>query len=156
MSVTVKTATLDRSPCWEKYGELHRLVFTVNLTMQMEMRDGALRTVVVTMLPGYRCDGLSVPKIFRWFMKSWDESNDLYNMAGAIHDWLYATKGDYGKFTRSECDDIFRGLLREAGKSRKKAGAADWAVGVFAGGSNHWGNDEYKVRNLVQLTVRNA
>lgn len=156
MAVTVKTATLDRSPCWENYGDLHRLVFTVNLTMRMEMRDGSLRTVVVTMLPGFRCDGLSVPYVFRWFMKSWDDSNDLYNIAGALHDWLYATEGNRGMFSRSECDDIFRGILREAGKSRKTAGIADWAVGVFAGGSNHWGNDSECIKDLAWLTVRES
>lgn len=30
---------------------------------------------------GYRCDGLSVPKMFRWYLPSWDKDNQLYNLA---------------------------------------------------------------------------
>lgn len=62
---------------------------------------------------GYRCDGLSVPKIFRWYLPSWDKDNSVYNLAGAIHDALYTVKGAH-LFTREECDDVFRGLLRDA------------------------------------------
>lgn len=102
---------------------------------------------------GFRCDGLSVPKIFRWFLPSWDERNCIYNVAGAFHDWLYATKGNFGMFIREECDDIFRGLLRCSGISRFKAGCADKAVGIFAGGKSHWGNDSYCVAPLARMEV---
>ena len=156
MAVKVLTATFDREPAWEMYCGTHRLVFTVNLTMEILMRDRTTKKAVATFVPGFRCDGLSVPFVFRWFLKGWDESNPLYNMAGALHDWLYATKGNGGMFTREECDDIFRGILREAGKSRCKAGVADKAVEWFAGGKNHWGNDDYAVGSLVWLTMRNA
>ena len=84
---------------------------------------------------------------------SWDSKNSLYNVAGAVHDWLYATKG-YSILRREECDDIFRGLLRESGISRFKAGAADKAVEWFAGGSNHWGADGYKVADKCSMVVR--
>lgn len=66
---------------------------------------------------------------------------------------VYATKGDDRMFTRSECDDIFRGILRESGVVRFKAGAADLAVGIFAGNRRHWGADSYKVGELVHLFV---
>lgn len=102
---------------------------------------------------GFRCDGLSVPKIFRWFLPSWDEKNTLYNVAGALHDWLYSTKGNFGMFTREECDDFFRGLLRESGIGRFKAGCADKAVEWFAGGEDHWENDEYGTRPLARMEV---
>lgn len=102
---------------------------------------------------GFRCDGLSVPKIFRWFLPSWDEKNCLYNVSGALHDWLYATKGNFGMFTREECDDFFRGLLRESGKGRFKAGCADKAVEIFAGTKRHWGNDGYGVAALARMEV---
>ena len=102
---------------------------------------------------GYRCDGLSVPKAFRWFLPSWDYKNSLYNLAGAVHDWLYSTGGNFGMFTREECDDIFRGLLRESGISRFKAGCADKAVEWFAGGSSHWNNDSYGVAELARMEV---
>lgn len=102
---------------------------------------------------GFRCDGLSVPKIFRWFLPSWDEKNTLYNVAGALHDWLYATKGNYGMYTREECDDFFRGMLRESGIGRFKAGCADKGVEWFAGGKSHWGNDSYGIQGLARMEV---
>ena len=102
---------------------------------------------------GFRCDGLSVPRIFRWFLPSWDEKNPVYNLAGAFHDWLYSTGGNCGMFTREECDDVFRGLLRESGIGRFKAGCADKAVEWFAGGDDHWANDEYGIRPLAHMEV---
>jgi hypothetical protein len=102
---------------------------------------------------GFRCDGLSVPCAFRWFLPSWDSKNALYNVAGALHDWLYATKG-YSILRREECDDIFRGLLRESGIGRFKAGCADKAVEWFAGGKNHWGNDSYQIADKCSMVVR--
>ena len=99
---------------------------------------------------GYRCDGLSVPKFFRWYLPSWDKDNSDYNLAGAIHDALYTVKRA-SLFTREECDDVFRGLLRDSGISRAKAGLADMAVGLFAGGDKHWGNDTWKNKELIHV-----
>lgn len=101
----------------------------------------------------YRCDGLSVPAPFRWFLPSWDADNDLYNLAGALHDWLYATLGCWNVWTRAECDDIFRGIMRESGKSRFKASTADLMVGIFAGCRLHWGNDSYGISDTVRFEV---
>lgn len=102
---------------------------------------------------GFRCDGLSVPWAFRWFLPSWDKRNQLYNVAGALHDWLYSTKGNFGMFCREECDDMFRGLLRESCISRFKAGCADKAVEWFAGGKDHWGNDSYGIKTLARMEI---
>ena len=101
---------------------------------------------------GYRCDGLSVPKVFRWYLPSWDKDNQLYNLSGSIHDALYTLKGA-NMFTREECDDIFRGLLRDSGISRAKAGLADMAVGLFAGGDRHWGNDEWTNKDKIYVKL---
>ena len=101
---------------------------------------------------GYRCDGLSVPKVFRWYLPSWDKDNQLYNLAGAIHDALYTLKGA-NMFTREESDDIFRGLLRDSGISRAKAGLADMAVGLFAGGDRHWGNDTWNNKDKIHVKL---
>lgn len=155
MSVKVNDSRLEREPVWDMYCGTHRLVFTSNLEMDIVMRDGSKKKAVATFVPGFRCDGLSVPLVFRWFLKSWDNTNQLYNMAGAFHDWLYATKGNGGMFSREECDDIFRGILRGAGIGRFKAGVADKGVELFAGNKKHWGNDDYAVGSLVLLTVRN-
>lgn len=102
---------------------------------------------------GFRCDGLSVPRLFRWFLPSWDEKNTLYNVSGALHDWLYTTNGNFGMFKREECDDFFRGLLRESGIGRFKAGCADKGVEWFAGGDAHWGADQYKVSTLCRIEI---
>lgn len=101
---------------------------------------------------GYRCDGLSVPKVFRWYLQSWDKDNQLYNLAGAIHDALYTVKGAR-LFTREESDDVFRGLLRDSGISRAKAGLADMAVGLFAGGDRHWGNDSWNNKDRIHVKL---
>lgn len=95
---------------------------------------------------GFVCDGLSVPKIFQWFLPAWDKKNVLYNLAGAVHDGLYTNKG-FSIFTREECDSIFRGILRDSGISRFKAGCADKAIEWFASGDKHWGNDDYNVKD---------
>lgn len=115
------------------------------------LRDENDNYYQIVLDPDFQCDGLSVPTIFRWYLPSWDNENSLYNLAGIIHDALYTVKGA-NIFTRSECDDVFRGLLRDAGISRTKAGMADWCVGKFAGGDKHWGNDEWN--NLSKIHVK--
>lgn len=101
---------------------------------------------------GFRCDGLSVPKVFRWYLPSWDKDNQVYNLAGAVHDALYTLKGA-NMFTREESDDIFRSLLRDSGISRAKAGLADMAVGIFAGGDKHWGNDSWNNKDRIHVKL---
>lgn len=135
--VLKRTATL----CFEF--EKDGFVSTAKMRFCGEATDGQ----------GFRCDGLSVPKLFRWLIPSWDDKNCLYNVAGALHDWLYATKGNCGMFTREECDDIFRGLLRESGINRFRAGCADKAVEIFAGNKRHWCNDGYGVAALARMEV---
>ena len=153
MAVTVKTALVSGPFNWttEKDGS-HVLQSEGELYVLLQHKKNML-TYKFSFKKGFRCDGLSVPGPFRWFLKDWDEENRLYNLAGALHDWLYATEGDDRTFTRSECDDIFRGVLRESGVGRFKAGAADLAIGIFAGNRRHWGSDSYKVGELVHLSV---
>ena len=158
--ITVKKAETGKPFIWhtDKDGS-HALVWSSDLRLLISEDGGEPRWFNfrfrgrddVPGTPGFRCDGLSVPRAFRWFLPSWDTSNELYNLAGAFHDWLYATKGFCGRWSRSECDDAFRGILRESGMSRFKASTADFAVGLFAGNSRHWGNDSYGVANLVTL-----
>ena len=153
MAVTVKAAWTSGPFMWttEKAGS-HVLKSDGDLYVLLQSKKNEA-TYRFTFKTGFKCDGLSVPWAFRWFLKDWDEEKNLYNLAGALHDWLYATEGDDRMFSRSECDDIFRGILREAGVGRFKAGAADLAVGLFAGNRRHWGADSYKVGELVHLSV---
>ena len=150
--VTVKKASVDKLNTMGS--KLHIVKNTCHL--ELEIYDHLTKNTAkyeATFLPGYCCDGLSVPKMFQWFLKSWDDDNDLYNVAGMLHDWLYSTKGIDGMFDRSECDDIFRGILRESGKDRRHASIADWAVGLFAGGKSHWGNDTYNCKHLCTFKL---
>lgn len=155
MSVKVNAAAYNVEPLW--YASVmgtHVLRRSFTLSLDVTMPDGKDRIIDAFFMCGFRCDGLSVPWLFRWFLKSWDDRNQLYNLAGAFHDWLYATGGADGMFSREECDDIFRGLLRESGKGRGKAGVADKAVELFAGGKSHWKNDSYEIADKVVLKVR--
>lgn len=148
MAVKILSASLVPTPIWDT-GKTYTLTNNeVMLLLLLQWKGEEVHTVA-TFKKGFRCDGLSVPKMFQWFLPKWDKKNQLYNMAGALHDWLYATEGAYRLFTRTECDDIFRGILREAGLNRFHASAADWAVGVFAGGKSHWGDDSYCIGELA-------
>ena len=154
MAVTIRNAMLSPSPAWgtRKDGS-HVLNNNFLLIVRADVTAGLVE-LTFTFREGFRCDGLSVPWAFRWFLPSWDSRNALYNVSGAVHDWLYSTKGNDGMFSREECDDIFRGLLRESGIGRFKAGCADKAVEWFAGGKNHWGSDGYKVADKCSMVVR--
>lgn len=154
MAVTVKKAFVRGPTSWlyRKDGWFRLLI---DSTLALEIVKDEKRFVFdARFLKGYETDGLSVPKIFqKWFPK-FDKVNILYNFSGMFHDWLYSVKGNTGDavFSRSECDDLFRGILREAGISRTKAGIMDWCVGLFAGGSRHWGNDSRNCRELVKCS----
>lgn len=114
------------------------------------VKDNVRCELKFTLMKGFKCDGASIPWAFRWFLPSWDKYNYIYNVGSAIHDGLYIHKG-FGLFTREECDDILRGIWRESGISRFKAGVADKCVELFAGGKSHWGNDSYGVGRLFSL-----
>ena len=151
--ITIRNAYVSERPKWgTRKDGMHVLNNQFLLIVRADVTVGLVE-LTFTFREGFRCDGLSVPWAFRWFLPSWDSRNALYNVAGAVHDWLYTTKG-YSVFNREECDDIFRGLLRESGIGRFKAGCADKAVEWFAGGSNHWGSDDYKVADKCSMVVR--
>lgn len=114
------------------------------------LKSDVLLKLIFNIKSGFKCDGASIPLAFRWFLPSWDKKNHIYNLGSAIHDGLYIHKG-FMMFTREECDDILRGIWRESGISRFKAGVADKVVQLFAGGKKHWGNDSYGVRDLVSV-----
>lgn len=94
----------------------------------------------VVIKSGFESDGASVPKMFQWILPSWKEhGGDGLNVAALLHDALYGEKG-FGRLNREECDDLYRGALRENGLPRWKASLVDLAL-FFAGWtSGHWGN----------------
>lgn len=137
MSVNVKGETAEKFN-WTTKGDLHTLKNKASIILMLDYR-GKRKYIKFTFAKGFKCDGLSVPRIFRWFLKSWDEKNDLYNLSGVVHDALYGNKG-FGLFTREESDAIFRGLLRDSGCSRFRSSIADFVLGIFS--SSHWGQDD--------------
>lgn len=96
---------------------------------------------------GAMTDGLSVPKIFRWYLPDWNDKNPLYNIAGICHDGAYGSEV-LGKWV---ADELFYRALLKAGISRSKATVAKWAVENLAG--LHYGrqHDDYDIAPYVKL-----
>lgn len=154
MAVKVISANIAPTPVWHtRSGERKVLAIPQYLLFLHMKKDGKEMDAVVTFMQSFTCNGLSVPKKLRWFLPNWKEDGQLYNTAGAVHDWLYATNGNYGMFSRSECDDIFRGILRESGINRLHASAADFMLGLFGGGSSHWNSDEFGASVFAKLEI---
>jgi hypothetical protein len=100
---------------------------------------------------GAMTDGLSVPKIFRWYLKDWDDNNPLYNIAGIVHDGCYGSE----VLCKEMADQLFYNALVFAQIPRRKASVALWAVEHLAGlhyGSKHddFGISEYVSLNAIQ------
>lgn len=94
-------------------------------------------------------DGLSVPYIFRWFMPNYFIDNPLANVAGLVHDAMYASE----LVAKDTADDMFRGILRDAGISRFRASTAEYLVEKFA--KKHYGieHDKWNLRKKISITV---
>lgn len=103
---------------------------------------------------GFMSDGASAPDFAKKFVPDIKKGDDVYNAAPFIHDALYMLKGEVNgaKLSREECDDILRGIWRIAGMTRLVAGAADLGIQVFAGSSDHWGNDGNDCKHLFEAT----
>ena len=101
---------------------------------------------------GFMSDGASAPAFAKRFVPDIKKGDDVYNAAPFIHDGLYMLAGqtDGCKLSREECDDILRCIWRIAGMSRLVAGAADLGIQVFAGSSDHWGNDSNNCKHLFE------
>ena len=123
--------TNNTNELWKTIDGVH--VLTKNI--ETIISDDKNNTYKIIIKKGFKCDGLSVPKLFQWFLPSWDNKNSDFNLAGIIHDALYGKKG-FGIFNREDSDSLFRGLLRDAGLNRFHASTADFMLGLFA--KNHW------------------
>lgn len=102
--------------------------------------------------PSYVSNCLSTPFLIQPFLPSYKANDTRYNACGFFHDDLYQKKG-YGYFSIEECDDLFRGMLREAGVGRGWAGLADKFL-IFAHTKHHWGNNEYNNDGALSSLVR--
>lgn len=98
---------------------------------------------------GAMTDGLSVPKIFRWYLPDWDDNNPLYNIAGICHDGAYGSE----VLCKELADELFYQGLIKAGISKTKASVAKWAVEHLAG--LHYGreHDDYDIAPYVSIEI---
>ena len=106
MSVKVITAKISPTPSWHTRKGDKKILASEQYMLTMHLKkDGKDMFVAVTFKQSFTINGLSVPPKLRWFLPNWKDDDQLYNTAGAVHDWLYATKGNYGMCKRSECDE---------------------------------------------------
>lgn len=98
---------------------------------------------------GAMTDGLSVPKLFRWYLPDWDDNNPLYNIAGICHDGAYGSE----VLCKELADELFYQGLIKAGISKTKASVAKWAVEHLAG--LHYGrkHDDFDIAPYVQIQI---
>lgn len=92
-------------------------------------------------------DGLSVPRIFRWYLPCWDDNNLLYNIAGVCHDGAYGSE----VLSKAFADELFYQGLITAGISKFKANSAKWAVEYLAGLRYGRKNDDFGIAPYVFL-----
>lgn len=92
-------------------------------------------------------DGLSVPKIFQWYLPAWNDSNVLYNIAGICHDGAYGSE----LLAKDIADELFYQGLVMAGITKSKAKVAKYAVQYLAG--LHYGrkNDDFGISEYVSV-----
>lgn len=62
---------------WKKYDKFWELTKSIKTTITDEYNE----IFVITLYKGFRTDGLSVPKVFQWFLPQWDNKNPTYNLA---------------------------------------------------------------------------
>ena len=101
----------------------------------------------ITVDAGAMTDGLSVPKIFRWYLPDWNDNNPLYNIAGICHDGAYGSE----LLSKDIADELFYQGLIKAGISKSKATVAKWVVEHLAG--LHYGkkNDDFGISEYVDV-----
>ena len=128
---------------WHKVGNLYQIddKFTISLN------DRSYK-YVLTILPGFRTDGGSIPKAFQWFISGWSQDYH-YNGIYVLHDALYCT--EYA--AKNVADDMLRSSLRDYGISRFKASTVCWCVNNFA--KCHYGkvNDDNDNYDFVKFDV---
>lgn len=88
--------------------------------------------------PDFVTDGASIPWYVRWLIPK----SGKWNRAALFHDYLYKyggfwnEKAEWIAVTRQEADDIYYGLMRSRGVSKKNA-QTQW-TGLKAGGWVAW------------------
>lgn len=120
-------------------------IYQIDKEFTMSFDDRKTR-YVITIYPGFRTDGGSIPKIFQWFIKGWSDDYK-YNAIFILHDAMYCT----GYVSRDYADDMLRSCARDIGMDRLHASTMCWCVKNFA--ANHYGieNDEHDNYDFVKF-----
>lgn len=128
---------------WHKVGDLYQVDDRFVITM-----DDKEYRYSITILPGFRTDGGSIPKVFTWFVKGWSDDYK-YNATFILHDAMYCTAFVH----RSIADDMLRSSLRDVGLDRFHASTVCFCVNKFA--SCHYGpeNDENDNYDFVRFNI---
>lgn len=135
---------LGHSPTCDYHKVNGLYVLDENVWLDFELNDVKFR---ITVDKGAMTDGLSVPKIFRWYLPCWDENNVLYNVAGICHDGAYGSE----LLAKDLADELFYQGLIKAGISKSKAKVAKYAVQYLAG--LHYGrkNDDFGISEFTRI-----
>lgn len=101
----------------------------------LEYRVGSEDSDVVVCVPtGFETDFASIPRGFRNLFPALGR----WARPAIIHDYLYATKGENGRFTRAEADAIFREAMEVVGVPAWRRAIMYRAVRI--GGAGGWGS----------------
>lgn len=103
----------------------------------------------ITVKKGAMTDGLSVPRLFRFFLPCWDDKNVLYNISGIVHDACYGSE----ILSKSFADALFHRSLVTAGISKRKANIAGWCVENLAGLRYGRDKDDFDIAPFVRLKM---
>ena len=88
--------------------------------------------VVITVPANERTDLASVPRYLRWLLSTWQGTA----RAAIVHDYLYRTGGEDGRFTKKQADRILAEVLEVVGEiGPVKRWAAHKAVVIFGRGN---------------------
>ena len=90
--------------------------------------------VVICVPPRFETDFASVP----WFAQGLFPALGRWGRPAIIHDFLYQTKGDGGRFTRAEADHIFREAMEVVSVPSWHRAIMYRAVRI--GGAGGWGS----------------
>lgn len=58
---------------------------------------------------GYRCDGVTIPWLFRWMFNPWGEAA----AAAVVHDWMCKCARE-GMYSRFYADKVFRKAMKDS------------------------------------------
>jgi hypothetical protein len=126
----------------------------------------------VTFKRGFKTNGTSAPKFFQTELPAYlpmvKGNADIYNLAAFVHDGLYACHGEIAEkgipnekndkrrhtLARRECDNLLSGIWRISDfVDDITAKIAEKGVNLFAGGPEHWDNDELRCKENFNVTI---